>query len=216
MFTWFQKYAPIRTKFRVLALVIGGMGSLSLLGSLLATLGVVGPGLAMATSAFVVAGTVATVIVAGQLICEPYVNTVVRMEALAAGDTRSHITYTDFSDCVGRMTKAMATFRHNAEIVREAGAIQESLVKTLGIGLEHLADKDLDYRISDPLPATYEPLRLSFNRWPSFPAQSRVSTAPRWRWKLVRVKSAQHPMTSRSATSGRPPASKRQRPPWTR
>ncbi|MFX6728732.1 hypothetical protein ABTH13_20500, partial [Acinetobacter baumannii] len=56
-----------------------------------------------------IAGTALAVHVSAERICAPYVNTVMRMEALAAGDTQSAIQYTDHLDCVGRITKAMAT-----------------------------------------------------------------------------------------------------------
>lgn len=164
MFSWFQKDAPIRTKFKTLVFVNAAWGLLALAGTLLSTHGDVGPGWALAVAASALAGTVLTILVAGQLICTPYVNTVLRMEALAAGDTHSPIAYTDYRDCVGRMTKAMATFRDNAETVREAGVTQEKLVKALGVGLERLAAKQLDYQIDETFPPSYESLRLSFNR----------------------------------------------------
>jgi methyl-accepting chemotaxis protein len=44
-------------------------------------------------------------------ICETYVATVVRMEALAQGDTVSKINYTGYKDCVGRMSRALERFR---------------------------------------------------------------------------------------------------------
>src|SRR6516165_4840296 len=53
-------------------------------------------------------------LVLGAAIASPYVATVVRMEGLAAGDLNSPIEFTSYTDCVGRMAKAMCTFRDTA------------------------------------------------------------------------------------------------------
>ncbi len=164
MLAWFEKNAPIRTKFKVLlathgVLAAGTVATTYLAGSapgqsLLYT------GIAAALFAF----TILTVVVSGRLICDPYVNTVVRMEGLAAGDVVTPIAYTDYADCVGRMTRAMQVFRDNAEKVREAGVAQDVVVEALGEGLTRLASSDLSYRIDRTFPADYERLRLDYNR----------------------------------------------------
>ena len=53
-------------------------------------------------------------VVLREAIAGPYVSTVVRMEGLAAGNLEEPIHFTDYRDCVGRMTKAMFTFRKTA------------------------------------------------------------------------------------------------------
>lgn len=108
--------------------------------------------------------SIATVFVSGRLICEPYVNTVLRMEALADGDTESMIHYTDYSDCVGRMTKAMAVFRDNSVKLKTVADITEMVVSELATGLEALAGGNLTYKIDRTFPDEYERLRLSFNQ----------------------------------------------------
>lgn len=49
----------------------------------------------------------------------PYVATVVRMEGLAAGHLDSPLRYTDYTDCVGRLTRAMFIFRDAAVAQRK-------------------------------------------------------------------------------------------------
>ena len=163
MLQWFERDAPIRTKFSVMLLVHAGLCGLSLAGTLAAVLtpGVWWP-LILSGAALLL--TVAAVPLFSRLICTPYVNTVVRMEALAAGDIDSPVHYTEHHDCVGRMTKAMAVFGNNARTVRDSGAALERIVGTMREGLGHLADKDLSFVLSDPLPPEYDQLRLDFNR----------------------------------------------------
>ncbi|WP_245824994.1 methyl-accepting chemotaxis protein [Sphingomonas azotifigens] len=96
-------------------------------------------------------------------ICDPYVTTVVRMEALAAGDLESEIRFTDYSDCVGRMTKAMFTFRDAALVQQQMAATQAEVVRVVGEHLAALAEGDLTRPIEARFPADYETLRASYN-----------------------------------------------------
>ena len=122
----------------------------------------------------------------GRAMVHPYVTTVQRMEGLAAGDLTSPIDFTAYTDCVGRMTKAMFAFRENArdKIKADADAIEERhrreverrqaedaaatkertlVVGSIGAGLERLAAGDLTFRLSASLPDVYERLRADFN-----------------------------------------------------
>jgi methyl-accepting chemotaxis protein len=156
---WFEKRAPIRLKFKTLTALQALIGTVCIAlswydGSSQVVLGVV------------VAANAAAVLVlltASRLICTPYVNTVLRMEAMAAGDTDSPINYTDYRDCVGRMTKAMETFRNNAVEVQQGRAVQERIVNALSTGLSRLSNRELDYRIGEPFPGAYEELRKNYN-----------------------------------------------------
>ncbi|WP_374281551.1 methyl-accepting chemotaxis protein [Novosphingobium sp.] len=164
MLNWFEQHAPIRTKFKVLLAVQAACAAAALLATVMAA-----HGLASATAAVVLcalAGATGTgaLALAARLICTPYVNTVVRMEALAAGDTDSEIRYTDYTDCVGRMTKAMAAFRNNAIAVKEASEAQEHIVRELGAGLAKLGQNDLDCRIEQPFAGASDTLRQNFNK----------------------------------------------------
>jgi methyl-accepting chemotaxis protein len=138
-----------------------------------------GQGVPVAVLAVGTAAVLATLAVAlgsRKLICDPYVNTVLRMEALAAGDLKSPIHYTSHADCVGRMTRAMAVFMRNAEAANGIEA-REQVVGALGSGLSRLATNDLTHRIDVAFPEEYEGLRLDFNR--AMDAVTAVMTAVR-------------------------------------
>ncbi|MEH3159442.1 MAG: methyl-accepting chemotaxis protein [Sphingomonas taxi] len=164
MFSWFVTKAPIRTKFKVLLTIQSVLAVLNLAITYFAakTLGyeLVTTVSAAAMSAIMIA----MIAISGRVITKPYVDTVVRMEGLAAGDLGSPIAYTDYSDCVGRMTRAMQVFKQNAEHVQEAAAAQDVVVSALGEGLTRLAASDLSYRIDQAFPADYERLRADYNR----------------------------------------------------
>ena len=164
MLDWFEKRALIRQKFSALLYVHTGLGVLGLLATALGVAGI-GPWLLpVALAAIALAGHIATVVIAKDRICRPYVNTVLRMEALAAGDTQSPVDYTEYSDCVGRMTKAMATFRDNAVQVQAIGSLQTTVVTALSGALKDLARNKLDCQIRDSFPDGYDGLRQDFNR----------------------------------------------------
>ena len=161
MLTWFERNAPIRAKFQALLYTHALLAVLAVAGAGIA--GSVSFAIGLAITVVALAGHVVTVLIGGRLICDPYVNTVVRMEGLAAGDLDSPIDYTDHADCVGRMTKAMATFKDNATALRETSAETERTVKILASALTKLADGDLAYRIEDRFAGHYEHLRQSYN-----------------------------------------------------
>lgn len=161
MFDWFEKYAPIRAKFRALFYLHGLLGLLATAGAVLAARGFATPGIALAVFALV--ATLATVKISGKLICDPYVETVVRMEGLAAGDLASPIRFTEHRDCVGRMTKAMAVFRDNAVQVQMNNTRQQ-MVEALERGLLALEGGDMTIKLETAFAEEYESLRASFNR----------------------------------------------------
>ncbi len=162
MMEWFRLHAPIREKFRTLLFA----HTLWMLAALGATLwagsgrGMIYPAL-LAGAALV--ATLTTQIVSARLICDPYVATVERMEALARGDLDSPVQYAGHTDCVGRMTKAMETFRVNA-----SKASMERDLELVTVAMEHglsrLADGDLASHLTEALPAGAEALREYFNR----------------------------------------------------
>jgi methyl-accepting chemotaxis protein len=110
------------------------------------------------------------------------------MEGLAAGDLNSPIEFTSYTDCVGRMAKAMCTFRDTAlarnaaeadaaEIWRQAEAkraaaeaeaaedtrMEQMAIGELANGLARLAAGDLLCRIETHFAPKGEPLRHDFN-----------------------------------------------------
>ncbi len=162
MLQWFERHAPIRQKFRILLAIHGVLG----LVSLLATISAVSGGnaaLAVIISAISLIAMMMTVATSSKLICTPYVTTVVRMEALAKGDTSSPINFNDHQDCVGRMARAMATFRANALEVEKLTADQQQVVSAITSGLQKLAEKDLEFTLDQAFPGNYDQVRTNFN-----------------------------------------------------
>ena len=165
MLNWFEKSAPIRLKFKVLLVILGLFTAGGIATTYLAALA--DPSqvhVYLAVACVLTALTMATVFVAGKLISDPYVATVVRMEGLAAGDLTTPIANTDYRDCIGRLSRAMEIFKENAECVQTGAAAQQIIVGSLGEGLTRLASGDLSYRIDRAFPAEYEQLRIDYNR----------------------------------------------------
>ncbi len=164
MIAWFKKHAPIRDKFKVLvafqvAIAAGSAG--------LIYLAAISPPEQMWTMLFSSFALTSLPVLltwySGKLISDPYVTTVVRMEALAQGDLASPVQFTDHRDCVGRMTRAMHVFRQNAEQVRDTGASTDLVVRELGTALTRLAAGDLSMRLETQFASDYESLRRDFN-----------------------------------------------------
>lgn len=163
MFAWFEQIAPIRTKFRSLLIVYALLCGICVFSTVAAAAGwgTVVP-VVMAVLGWI--GVLVATKIASDLICTPYVNTVVRMEGLAAGDLDGHISYTNHRDCVGRMTQAMAVFRQNARQVEEFSRSQARVVEAMQAGLGRLASNDLSAEITESFPPEYEQMRLDYNR----------------------------------------------------
>jgi methyl-accepting chemotaxis protein len=158
---WFTANAPIRLKLLVAFGTMGGLTALSPIAQLMLGQSVALPtGLAAAALACVLA------IWFRHAIATPYVATVVRMEALAAGDLETPIAFTDYRDCVGRMTKAMFAFRDNAlnqmQLHQEAEHNAE-IVRGMTANLKRLAEGDLTADIRQEYPPAYAELRANFN-----------------------------------------------------
>lgn len=98
-----------------------------------------------------------------EAICVPYVSTVVRMEGLASGDLASPIAYSDHKDCVGRMARAMFTFKATAEAQQRNAHEQTEVVAQLRASLEKLSNGDLTGEITVEMPAAYAELKANFN-----------------------------------------------------
>ncbi|RYB06395.1 methyl-accepting chemotaxis protein [Lichenibacterium ramalinae] len=118
----------------------------------------------------------------------PYVTTVLRMEALARGDLDSPVLFTDYQDCVGRITRAMQTFRdaaveraalhaaaagHQVELdgrlratetaFEARGRDQKAVVDALARALAALSSGDLATRIEGEVAPDYRKLRDDFD-----------------------------------------------------
>ena len=79
----------------------------------------------MASRLVIMAVAVAAGFAFGRIIAVPYMAIVERMEALAAGDLETPIPFTQHSDDVGRIAKAIVNFRDNAIAKNEAAALNE-------------------------------------------------------------------------------------------
>lgn len=164
MLTWFTKHAPIRRKFTVLIAATLMLGLLDLLCSVLVMWGSLEPWIAAMVSFVSLVLIFAGLLLAKELVCRSYVETVVRMEALAAGDLTSPIRRIDHTDCVGRMTKAMDTFREDALNLQRARADQSGeVVEVLSDALERLAEGDLTHRITRMPEGEPERLQDAYN-----------------------------------------------------
>ena len=159
----FYAHMPIRKKFDwIISLVLGLMAipiAVGLTGSIGAPPGLGQTGLSLAAM-----GCIALLLLkAKQLICDPYVSTVVRMEALAAGDIESPLTFTEHRDCVGRMNRSMLVFRDNAAERSRAEKVLNTVVSEITTGLEQMKSGNLSYRIERAFDADHDSLRTSFN-----------------------------------------------------
>lgn len=161
MLQWFEQTAPIRTKFDVLLAI--NMALVTFAGAAAVYAAGVGFNIISLIVGAAVVGTVATGILSKRLICTPYVETVVRIEGLMAGDLATEINYTHHQDCVGRMAKAMVEFRRHAEAAREAGLRQRQVTEALGAALSDLADGDLTRELGTEVGDEFTKLRDDFN-----------------------------------------------------
>ena len=196
---WFVNDAPIRQKlFIVFALITviatGTAGAFCWRAAGLAG-GPAEPAALNALVSFSLAAAALQVLVLAGLgawfrhaIATPYVATVVRMEALAAGDLQSPIAYTQNKDCVGRLTTAMQSFKeaaverqrlqdaasnHQQELDAKLQALEDDfsakgqaqkvIVDALASALDALAQGNLTSRIDAVVATDYRKLRDDFN-----------------------------------------------------
>jgi methyl-accepting chemotaxis protein len=175
---WFREVAPIRQKLTVAFSVYTGLLAI-LTGFAWSSFSLANHKAAPALTAsvetlfFACLGLTALSVVAGLLmrkaIADPYVATVLNMEALAAGDIDRPIERADYKDCVGRLARAMSKFREDAVARREAerkaadAQTQKAMVLKLGTGLQMLSEGNLTFRIEQTFPEEFEQLRQNFN-----------------------------------------------------
>ncbi|KTT73132.1 methyl-accepting chemotaxis protein [Sphingomonas endophytica] len=164
MITWFQRDAPIRVKFMILGHVYAGLSAVGLASTYAAGTGWLPTPVALGLAGAALAMVVVVAVASRRLICDPYVDTVVRMEGLARSDFTTVIDRTHYQDCVGRMARAMEVFKDNGITLASASGVQRDIVESLGNGLSLLASNDLTFRIDRAFPSEYEGLRVDFNR----------------------------------------------------
>jgi methyl-accepting chemotaxis protein len=158
---WFTKTAPIRLK---LLFAFSLMTVLTLVAGLVPLIEERSLALMLGFATTLVAAV--TGLMMREAISRPYVATVVRMEGLAAGDLETPIAFTDYQDCVGRMTKAMFAFRKAAQDQRQLNAqfqLNSVTVQTMSENMKRLAQGDLTADITADFPAEYAELKEAFN-----------------------------------------------------
>ena len=159
--SWFVTNAPIRSKLLIAFGILFVLVAVQPLAACFA---------APATVQWLGAGAACFAAILGiafrRAIADPYVTTVLRMEALAAGDLDSPIAFTEHRDCVGRMTKAMFSFRDAAkvQIALNAEARKHAdLVRGMTSNLKELAAGNLTAEITAEYPPEYAELKTNFN-----------------------------------------------------
>ena len=156
---WFRETAPIRLKllvaFSFMVAVIATVALAALIAPKSVFIGIAA--LAIVTSALMGASF-------RRAIAEPYVATVVRMEGLAAGDLSSPIAFTDYQDCVGRISRAMLLFRDAAVQQNAMSEQQAAVVQVMSTHLAALTEGDLTAQIEAGFAPEYAELKTNFNR----------------------------------------------------
>jgi methyl-accepting chemotaxis protein len=162
MLNWYRVTAPIRAKLLATFYVMTGLVSLAGIGASLGVYyGGLLTGLAVGAVVAVVTGLCGNWF--REAIAGPYVTTVVRMEGLAAGDLESPIQFTDYQDCVGRLTKAMFTFRDAAVTQIDNAGKQRQIVDVVSTHLSELSAGNLTADITMEFPQEFSDLKTNFN-----------------------------------------------------
>lgn len=157
---WFKTIAPIRMKLLVAFSILASITGIAALTAIIAT---GGDFIVTAITGLCTLAAAALGAIFRKAIADPYVATVVRMEGLAAGDLASQIAFTDYQDCVGRLTKAMFAFRDAAVHQVEQAEFQKEIVATLADRLSQLAIGDLTAEVTAEFPQEYAELKSNFN-----------------------------------------------------
>lgn len=164
MIAWFKRNASIRQKFTALVIGLGAVGLVDVIAAASAMQSIISPAVLAGVTVGTLLVSCTLLLVAKEMVCRPYVDTVVRMEQLAAGDLVAPIAYTEQRDCVGRMTTAMTIFRDNALELQRVSADQSTLVfEILSDALNRLADGDLTHRIENMPAGEHARLQDAFN-----------------------------------------------------
>jgi len=187
MLYWFRTIAPLRLKMHVL---MGTTLCLTTLPALVILTHILPPRL---TTAIIIAAPLLMIplmILAQSCIAIPYVTMTLTLtvEAMAAGDMTCQIPYASYQDCLGRIARALTTFRQisidkletEQEANRQAAARraleaeaheynlqsereQRDLLDILGMGLDSLAKGDLTCHFARPFHTRHAKLQQDFN-----------------------------------------------------
>ncbi len=100
---------------------------------------------------------------AQRLVVNPLVDTAGAMQRMAEGDVEFTIDGAERADEFGQVARAMRVFREAEAARRQASAEQEIVVTALSSGLARMASKDLEHRLEQAFPPSYETLRYNYN-----------------------------------------------------
>lgn len=116
---------------------------------------------AVATTIAALAMAIATIFMILSQVLRPLNRVTTDIEVMAGGDKTRQPAGLERKDEIGLIARALAKFRENENVAISG---ERSLVQAaIGRALEHLAQKDLTYRIEDNLPDAYVKLRDDFN-----------------------------------------------------
>jgi len=159
----FYAHMPIRQKFDRLIWLIVALMAIPVLSGWTGLSGSASGLGQIALEVLAIVAVTGVLLGAKKLICDPYVSTVVRMEALATGDIETPLQFTDHRDCVGRMNRSMLVFRDNAAERIRAEKGLTTVVSEITSGLEHMKAGNLTYQIDTAFDAEHDALRRNFN-----------------------------------------------------
>lgn len=98
-----------------------------------------------------------------QRVVRPLVETAETMQRMAEGDYRVEASGTERTDEIGIMARAIGVFRDNGIARAQAQEEQQAVVAALSAGLDCMARQNLEYRIEQAFPDSYEELRANYN-----------------------------------------------------
>jgi methyl-accepting chemotaxis protein len=86
------------------------------------------------------------------------------MGELASGHLDAHVPHADQRDEIGKLAEAMTSFKNQlAEAEKSKVQQTETIVSSIGTGLDHMAKGDLTHRVTASLTGPFEKLKNDFN-----------------------------------------------------
>ncbi|MBS0989398.1 hypothetical protein JK182_12095 [Acetobacter okinawensis] len=188
MLVWFTEKAPLRRKISIVMACLQAYMILQILVQLVSS----EMDLPLAVQRYLGLGgfVVSSLMVFGarwvliNRAAVPFETITALTERIAAGKLDEQIPYTLWTDCAGRLAKALSTFRtalikqldlqkiaqesateqqRMSELTQQRTVQQNGLIVELGKGLRTLADRNLTFQFASPFAPEFDALRLDFN-----------------------------------------------------
>ena len=97
-------------------------------------------------------------------ISNPLTNMTDAMGELARGNLDTHVPHADQQDEIGKLAEAMTSFKNQLAQAEQAKAEQtQTIVSSIGTGLDYLAKGDLTHRVTADLTGAFAKLKDDFN-----------------------------------------------------